>query len=154
MNIFVLDLDVDKCAEYHCDKHVVKMILETTQLLNNALIKNDSAYNPVYKQTHKNHPCSIWASENRANFEWLVNLGLALCSEYTLRYNKTHKCQPIIESFKKMSSRLPAGNLTEFNKCMPDEYKTNDVVESYRKYYKGDKVAIAKWKSGSKPYWM
>jgi len=33
MNLFVLDLDHDKNAEYHVDKHVVKMILEACEML-------------------------------------------------------------------------------------------------------------------------
>ena len=117
-----------KCAEYHVNKHCVKMILETTQLLNNALIHNDSEYDPIYKRTHKNHPASIWTSESCENFDWLVSLGLALCDEYTFRYDKRHKCQSIIESFKDNKSRLkfPDYPMTPFKLCMPDEYKTDD----------------------------
>lgn len=33
MNIFYLDKDIQKCVEYHCDKHVVKLIIEELQLL-------------------------------------------------------------------------------------------------------------------------
>ena len=153
MNIFILDTDIKKCAEYHVDKHTVKMVLETTQLLNNALIKNVIDYNPVYKQTHKSHPASIWASESRENFEWLLNLGFALCKEYTFRYEKIHKCQSIIESFSNYKDNIPNNGLTPFVKCMPDQYKVDDVVESYRNYYRNDKAYIANWKNRNIPEW-
>lgn len=153
MNVFVLDADVVKCAQYHLDKHVVKMILETTQLLNNAAITNVSTYSPIYKQTHKNHPASLWASESRENFEWLSNLGLALCEEYTFRYGKIHKCQPYIVSLKNLHANIPSKGLTKFVLCMPDQYKASDPVQSYRNYYKGDKAYIAKWTKRDVPNW-
>lgn len=155
MNIFVLDNDVDTCARYHVDKHCVKMILETTQLLNNAMIAGDSKYEPVYRQTHKNHPCSLWACESVENFNWLVSLGLALCEEYTYRYGKTHKCQSILRSFATQSDglSLPKAGLTPFKLCMPDAYKVSDAVESYRNYYRGDKAYIAKWTRREQPDW-
>lgn len=155
MNIFVLDTDVIKAAQYHLDKHCVKMILETTQLLNNALIKHDKGYEPVYNLTHKNHPASLWASESLENFEWLTNLGLALCDEYTYRYKKVHKCQPIIINFKTglYKQSIPSIGLTPFVKCMPDEYKVDDPVESYRNYYRGAKAYIAKWTGRNPPEW-
>lgn len=155
MNIFVLDTDIVKCAQYHVDKHCVKMILETTQLLNNALIANDKNYQPVYRQTHKNHPCSLWTAASRSNFDWLVELGLALSSEYTYRYGKTHKCESIIRSFKIGDSRLeiPDEGLTTFAKCMPDAYKVDDPIQSYRNYYKADKAYIAKWSKRETPTW-
>lgn len=155
MNIFVLDTDVVRCAQYHVDKHVVKMILETTQLLNNALIANDKGYEPVYRQTHKNHPASLWASQSRENFTWLLSLGYSLCDEYTYRYGKTHKCHSILLGFEKDMRWLkiqPSG-MTPFTKCMPDHYKVEDPIQSYRNYYKGDKAYIAKWSKREQPSW-
>jgi hypothetical protein len=155
MNIFVLDTNVKLAAQAHVDKHCVKMILETTQLLNNALIVGSPGYQPVYKQTHKNHPCSIWTTESVDNFNWLNNLGLALCEEYTFRYSKTHKCQPILEQFSSLigTLTLPKIGMTQFQLCMPDQYKVDDPVESYRNYYRGDKAYIAKWSKREKPTW-
>ena len=131
------------------------MILETTQLLNNGMIRGNSEYAPVYRPTHKNHPCSIWVYESLDNFKWLTELGLALCEEYTFRYSKTHKCQSIIQNFSKEIGNLtiPKIGLTPYKLCMPDQYKTSDVVESYRNYYRGDKAYIAKWKNRSIPSW-
>lgn len=131
------------------------MILESTQLLNNALIKHDKSYNAVYRQTHKNHPISIWTAESIANFDWLIIMSLELCKEYTFRYGKQHKCQSIIESFRNNSSRLklPVGDMTPFKLCMPAQYKIGDCVESYRNYYKGAKSSIASWKNRPIPDW-
>ena len=155
MNIFILDTDVVKCAQYHVDKHCVKMILESTQLLNNAMIAHDSSYDPVYRQTHKNHPASLWTATSQQNFDWLTSLALALCNEYTYRYGKEHKCQSIIESFINSNSRLimPQIVLTPFALCMPDQYKVSDAVQSYRNYYLGEKAYIAKWSKRQAPEW-
>ena len=155
MNIFVLDTDVVKAAQYHVDKHCVKMILESTQLLNNALIKHATGYAPVYRETHRNHPASIWTAESRENFDWLTELALALCDEYTFRYGKVHKCQPIIQLLhtSKYREAIPSIGMTPFAKCMPDHYKVDNAVESYRNYYRGDKAYIAKWTKRSEPEW-
>ena len=155
MNIFVIDENVQRAAQAHVDKHVVKMILETTQLLNNALIVGLPGYEPIYKQTHKNHPCSIWASESIDNFIWLLNLGSCLCDEYTFRYGKIHKCAAIIDKFFGMTGNmtLPKIGMTPHKLCMPDQYKVDDPVESYRNYYRGDKAYIAKWSKREQPVW-
>ena len=97
MNIFVLDKDPKKCAEYHNDKHVVKMILETAQLLCGVHHMAESKLDIPYRLSHKNHPCSIWARECIENYVWLCDLGMELCKEYTYRYGKRHKSQDIIE---------------------------------------------------------
>jgi len=154
MNIFVLDLEPKKCAKYHCDKHVVKMILETAQLLCGAVwISGQEA---PYKLTHKNHPCAIWTRESIWNWLWLYNLGMDLCEEYTKRYKKEHKTQSVIESLS--SPNLPNIERTPFALAMPNDCKisyiyTNDSVASYRKYYKKYKRDIAKWNYCEKPWW-
>ena len=153
MNIFVLDADVKRCAECHLDKHTVKMILETTQLLNNAMISNHKDYQPAYKPTHLKHPCSLWTSKSGGNFQWLCNLGLALCEEYTFRYGKIHKCQSHIEMFNKNADLNKNEEMTPFALCMPDQYKTLDPVSAYRAYYLGEKKEIAKWTKREKPEW-
>lgn len=153
MNIFVLDENVQSAAQAHNDKHCVKMILETTQLLNNVLAAHKPDYEPVYRVTHKNHPCSLWAAESIENFIWLLNLGDCLCTEYTFRYGKVHKCESIIKSFFLMTPNLPRVDMTPHTLCMPDEYKVADPVESYRNYYRGAKSHIAKWTNRSAPVW-
>lgn len=155
MNIFVLDLNPKICARYHCDKHVVKMIVESCQILSTVhhFYGNN---NITYKSCYENHPCVKWAKTNDFNYFWLRDLAYFLCVEYTLRYNKVHKCQdiligelwnaPFITDYKER---------TPFHLAMPDEYKVeNDVVQSYRNYYNGAKQHILKWKNRNVPSWI
>jgi len=183
MNIFILDEDPEKAAEYHCDKHVVKMILESAQMLstahwvkhlelNNKSVKdfkkvrdakNWLANNvlihkaPPYKLTHYNHPCSVWARKNDKNYLWLTSLLEYLCKEYTKRYKKIHKTAQYINWFK---NNLPpnieiSDEISEFAVCMDDEYKvTNNIVYSYRNYYVKAKSKIAKWRYSETPDWF
>ena len=155
MNIFVLDRDVRKCAEYHNDKHVVKMILESAQLLCGVhhMVEENTDEVP-YRLSHKNHPCSIWARENISNYLWLCELGLELCKEYSYRYEKRHKSQDVIEWCLTNPPSLPEEDFTEPPKAMPEEYKVNDVVQSYRNYYIGDKKYFSKWKKREVPSWF
>lgn len=123
MNIFVLDYNPVKAAEYHNDKHVTKMLLESVQLLTNAYyaslgiksskdikekenairelfkgfprVNEDGSPKP-YKLTHVNHPCSKWVCEKFDNWYWLLILAESLCEQYTLRYKKVHACKSII----------------------------------------------------------
>ena len=155
MNIFFLDTDVRKCAEYHCDKHVVKMILETAQLLCSAHHTTPQVTTEVpYKLSHKNHPCSIWVRESLTNYLYLCELGLELCKEYTYRYEKRHKSQDVIEWCVTNKVNICDKGLTEPPKAMPDEYKVKDVVDSYRNYYIGAKKTFASWKKREIPFWF
>ncbi len=155
MNIFFLDTDVKKCAEYHCDKHVVKMILETAQLLCSAhhINPQDSLQVP-YKLSHKNHPCSIWVRESFSNYLYLCELGLELCKEYTYRYGKRHKSQDVIEWCVTNKVTICDKGFTDPPKAMPDEYKVKDAVQSYRNYYMGEKKSFAVWKKREIPFWF
>lgn len=107
MNIFFLCLCVKKCAKYHFDKHVIKMILELCQLLCCAwhildeddaeLLESDGV---IYKKTHMNHPCAIWTRKHINNYNYVVNLALELCNEWRFRYNHPHnykhKCETML----------------------------------------------------------
>lgn len=97
MNIFILSKDPIIAAQMQCDKHVVKMILETAQLLCSPFEKGEAPY----KRSHFNHPSAIWTRENKSNYEWLITHGLALCEEYTFRYGKEHKSKQVILWCKK-----------------------------------------------------
>lgn len=154
MNIFILDLDVKKCAQYHVDKHVVKMILETAQLLCGVHWVTETLHSIPYKLSHKNHPCSIWSRESLSNYLYLCELGLELCNEYTYRYGKRHKSQDVIEWCLVNKPKIKDIGFTEPAKAMPDEYKVKSVVESYRNYYMGAKSDFAKWKNREKPCWF
>ena len=155
MNIFFLDYNTKKCAEYHCDKHVVKMILETAQLLCGVHHTTNKVSDEVpYKLSHKNHPCAIWARESLSNYLYLCDLGLELCKEYTYRYGKRHKSQQVIEWCMINKPQIPDIDFTTPPKAMPDEYKVIDVVESYRNYYMGAKKNFAVWKNRDIPEWF
>lgn len=154
MNIFVLDKNIKKAAQYHCDKHVVKMIVEYAQLLSSAHHLSDSAFaKDCYKLTHKNHPCAIWVRESKANYIWLYNLFNSLCAEYTARYNKVHKTYiekgPVLQNVPDLSWK----GLTPFPQAMPEEFRRDDAVEAYRAYYRGAKKEIATWKT-KVPEWF
>jgi hypothetical protein len=162
MNIFVLSYDPVHAAQMQCDKHVVKMILESAQLLSTAHHELDSPYkDQCYKPTHKNHPCAKWVRESADNYLWLYDHMIALGEEYTHRYGKIHKTirerAPVL---KNVPPALEATGFTLFPLCMPDEYKSYDdfgdadVVGSYRAYYIGDKSRFAAWnKTRNPPYW-
>ena len=107
MNIFYLDNDPKVCAQYHVDKHVVKMILETAQLLSTTHWMSGSE--GPYRQTHKNHPSAVWARSNKSNYIWLCELGMELCKEYTHRYGKTHKTQQHLEWLSNNIPNIPPG---------------------------------------------
>ena len=159
MNIFILDEDVKKCAQYHCDKHVVKMILETAQLLCGVhhVTAHDTAHDTAhvpYKLSHKNHPCAIWARESFSNYVYLCELGLELCNEYTHRYGKRHKSLDVILWCIVNRPNIPDKGLTEAAKAMPEEYKVKSVVDSYRNYYRGEKSGFANWKMRDVPSWF
>ena len=151
MNIFLLDTLPAQCAIYHVDRHVVKMILETAQLLSTACHLNDM---PVRMQpTHRNHPSAVWARSTAGNWLWLRQLGIELCKEYTYRYEKIHACQDYI---KTLPCPLKDGelNLLGMPQCMPDEYKNPDPVQAYRNYYAYGKRELHAWKKRRMPEWL
>ena len=152
MNIFVLDLNPRKCAEYHSNSHVIKMVLETAQLLCGVHWVNGGE--APYKLSHKNHPCAIWTRESLSNYLYLCDLGLELCNEYTYRYGKRHKSQDVIEWCLINKPSIVDKGFTEPAKAMPDEFKVKDVVQSYRNYYIGAKSSFASWKNRETPSWF
>ena len=151
MNIFVLSNDPVEAASMMCDKHVLKMIIESGQMLCAA---HEPGFAP-WKRTHYNHPCSIWTRTTTSNYHWLVEHGLALCREYTKRYGKLHKSEEVIQWCKKnVPPSVPEGPLTPFAIAIKDpKHHLNSAVESYRAYYKADKARFAKWKNTSPPEW-
>ena len=157
MNIFYLDKSAVISAQYMCDKHVVKMILESAQLLCTAHhICPTDAERPekFYKKTHMNHPSAIWARASADNYLWLTAHAKALLSEYTHRYGKQHASTPVIRWCSANIPNIPSGKLTEMPQCMPDEYKMDDPVLGYRNYYKHGKAHLHNWKNRSVPYWI
>lgn len=136
MNIFYLSNNTKECAQMHCDKHVVKMITETAQLLCSAYYFTNQQQVSPYRLTHKNHPCSIWTRESLDNWLWLKDLGIELYNEYKHRYgqHKIHKAGEVILSL--VNPDLISNGFTEPCECMDDEFKVDSVIESYMNYYK------------------
>lgn len=152
MNIFYLDKNHIRCAKYHCDKHVVKMILEYSQLLSSAhWMMGKKA---KYKLTHKNHPCAIWVRKSKYNYEFLLKLLYELHIEYSKRYNRIHKSMEIFQELDEHRPELPNFPFSEPPQCMPEIYKNNDTVQAYRNYYLGEKIRFAKWKYTKIPHWI
>ena len=151
MNIFVLDEKVEKCAEYHCDKHVIKMILESAQMLSAVVRLN--GYDVGYKLTHKNHPCTKWARESLSNYNWLVRLTRLLNYEYRYRYDKdiNHKSYDLVKTLP--IPDLSDIGLTPFAQAMPDQYKNKNAVKAYRDYYINEKSKFLTWTNRKTPIW-
>lgn len=151
MNIFFLDKDLKKCARYHCDKHVVKMILESAQILCTVLWLSE--IKAPYKKTHTHHPCVIWAGESLANWRWLRKLAKELNAEYQYRFNKgNHKSFDIIRRLPEPD--IPDIGLTKQPMVMPSCYHDSDIISAYRSYYVKEKGHIAKWTKRKTPKWF
>lgn len=140
MNIFFLSLNPKEAARLHCDKHVVKMIIETAQLLYSAhwILDPEDLPEFAYKLAHKNHPCSMWVRKSLTNYLWLCSLGWWLCKEYQYRYgdHKTHKTESHIEwLLYNPPKSITIGPFTNPAQAMPDEFKHADTITAYRTYY-------------------
>ena len=149
MNIFALSDSPVQSAVLQHDKHVVKMTLESAQLISTCIRihadfwferLSDDDQRRLYRITHRNHPCCKWARETHGNFAWLCVHGKALAREYTYRYGRTHKSEAIIDIGLDFSKTLEPQQLTPFAMAMPDQYKTDDPVLSYRLYYIAEKI--------------
>ena len=155
MNIFYLHNDPQICAEYHCDKHVVKMILEYAQLLSTAHHELDGMPSiECYKPTHSKHPSAVWARESKHHYRWLYRLLSHTCREYSKRYAKIHATEKkgIVSNLMHLPYELRATGWEDPPQCMPNEYKNVNVIKAYRNYYIAEK-GFAKWKNGSPSWW-
>lgn len=159
MNIFRLDDDPKICAQYHCDKHTVKMILEHSQLMSTAhhvfqtkLAKSGR----LYKQTHANHPSAGWVRESRANYRWLHDLTKELCTEYSYRYYRVHKVESsgLMKLLSSVPLAIPDKGQTPLRLAMPDECKVGSATESYRNYYASYKERMLSWKGRPMPNFL
>lgn len=153
MNIFVLDRNIDQCARYHCDQHVVKMILESVQILCSAL--SAKGFDTPYRPTHAKHPCVLWAGASYDNFLWLKRLAAALNREFRYRFQKEvdHKSMEALRKLKGKS--FEKNGLTPFAQAMPEQYRVpGDPVAAYRAYYIGEKLAFARWTRRRTPAWV
>jgi hypothetical protein len=171
MNIFVTDFCPIKSAQVLPDKHIVKMPLETCQMLSIVASKKwgygfgdlprlDGTPYKTEKGAFRNHPCTIWAQQN---WSWLIRHGLALCDEYTYRYGKVHSCEKTLLHaemiFPFQYLRSVADHATVFARAMPDQWKYDDTIDditAYKRY-----IASKPWvkdnylrKPERKPDWI
>lgn len=155
MNIFATDSDPIQSARNLCNRHIVKMCVETCQILSFAFpYSNDVLMKNSNKISHHSHPASIWCRDSLANMEWLLSHGLAMCEEYTSRYKREHasewRIKWIADHYTELSY-LKVG-LTPFARCF-GEFKSqldltvDDTIEAYRQFYILDKMSFAKWPS-------
>lgn len=157
MNIFVLSSNPVASAKMHCDKHVVKMIVEYAQLLSTAhrVLDNLPQDSPYYKATHANHPAAVWVRQNDSNYNWLFQLFCACLNEYTLRYGKQHATGRLKECLSLTPLNISVAELTIFPQTMPDEFKVvGNPIQAYRNFYALDKVRFAKWTNRRPPSWF
>lgn len=155
MNIFLLDTNLERCAQYHCDKHIVKMPIEYAQIL--SVVARENGFENSYAESHKNHPCTRWAAKHGGNYAWLYQLALAVGKEYTYRYGKLHKSTAfIMEQLPATlgrdddNQRSPLPNCTTWKADNPHL----NLVDKYRMYYIRDKAHILSWKNREEPPFM
>lgn len=181
MNIFYLSSDPKQAAQYHLDKHVVKMIIESAQLLCTAhrlldgkqivrqevtrtgktrnvkrhIIDDPEKESLLYKASHIHHPCAVWSRQSINNYMWLYELFVSLCDEYTFRYGKKHKTDILLRDvLKSAPANIQLADFTLPPQAMPADYKHNDPIEAYRRYYIGAKKSFARWTKRPQPEWF
>jgi hypothetical protein len=176
MNIFYIHSDPIQCAKWMVDRHVVKMVLETCQLLSTAhRILDGTEYQDktktgrnvkrwslpdereqhLYSATHINHPSAVWCRATNNNYNWLYVHFLALLAEYSHRYGKVHKCESMTEWLTCPPHNIPVGYKTQVTPAMPEEYIVpGDSITSYQNYYKHGKKHLHKWTNREMPEWM
>lgn len=168
MNIFYIDTDVVKCAQYHNSRHTIKMILEYSQLLSTAhrvldgtlsiglsktgrkqsrYVLSDDRESVLYNDTHINHPSAKWCRASSGNYVWLYELFAALCDEYTYRYGKIHLTDVKLRGIlAQVPNNIPQGDFFPPWRAMPDDVKIGkDSLASYRNYYQKGKSHLANW---------
>jgi hypothetical protein len=153
MNIFILDLDTDRCARFHTDRHVVKMVLETAQIL--CTVLDSCGIEAPYRPTHQRHPCVLWAGESLSNWVWLRRLGMSLDREYRYRFNRStsHASGSVIRALRRPP--LEDRGFTGFAQAMPPELRIpGDPVSAYRRYYALEKTSAARWTRRRIPPWL
>lgn len=180
MNLFILDKNPEKAARLQCDKHVVKMIVESAQMLSTAhrMLDGTEEKRPsksgkrmvrywtlpdkreeiLYKAVHTGHPCTVWTMESHLNYGWHTVHFMALCDEYRYRYGKEHKTMSLIPYLMNMPKNIKQGELTPFRLAMqanPECIHPDDPVRSYREFYvtKKDRFSM-KWTKRDVPEWF
>ena len=179
MNIFILDNDPVIAAQEQCDKHVVKMIVESAQMLSTvhrmldgtmerrpsksgAMLQywklHDERETTLYKACHFNHPSTVWTRDEKANYQWHYEHFIALCDEYTYRSGKVHSTDTKLrKELKQVPTNIPVKHMTPFKLAMGSnpECMFEDAVKSYRAFYhtKQEKCSMV-WTKRPIPSWF
>lgn len=170
MNIFPLHRNPILAARSLCDNHTSKMTLESCQMLASAAIRHGATPDMMpltdkgtpYKGGYHKHPCTVWAGDTRANYEWLCWHGLAIAKEFFKRYGSHHSCEKKIIQLSKLNHLIPEGELTPFARAIKKEIYPElldtevfpNTVIAYRIYYMLDKSDFARWNHGVEaPAW-
>lgn len=169
MNIFYLSHKPSRCARWHCDKHVVKMILESTQLLYTAhwVVEGDPDLSRAPRRNtgergymsikNRKHPSALWTYESLEHYMWLCQMAAFLCEEYKHRFgeHKEHSCQKHIEWLTaNPPPHLESNGWVQPPQAMPDEYKKSNSVTAYRQYYLGGKTKLLLYTRRNTPHWI
>lgn len=187
MNIFILSDStnyqehISHQAQYHCDRHVVKMIAESTQLLVTALDRGilgglipAAEVNEIVRQQpcrplsagHANHPCAVWTRDSAVNFQYLTDLALELCYEHQARYplSPRHQYMAWLEHLALTLNLAFSGDRrvpTHFAVAVADMpflrstgTPHQEAVTHYRAYYYRQKRFFATWKRRPIPTWF
>lgn len=176
MNIFHLSDDPIESAKWMVDKHVVKMIVESAQLLSTShrvldgvqyeartksgrsckrWFLSDDREHYLYAATHVNHPSAVWVRQSVENYLWLVDHMYALLDEYRHRYSKIHKTTEIAWILQSPPFHLKEWDRTPFISAMDEKYIVSaDPIENYRNYYRLGKASIHKWTNRERPFWL
>ena len=152
MNIFYLDQDPFAAARMHCDKHVLKMTIETVQMMVSAAKRQGVVDSELpltkagtfHKGGYRNHPCTLWVGNSRANYNYCLNLLYGLLSEFEARYDKEHFAATQVPILERLESVIPSGARTNPHQAIGEAYKRPDPVEAYRLSYKHEK-SIHDW---------
>ena len=159
MNIFYLSSCPQEAAEAHSDKHCVKMILESAQMLSTAHRELDGDVPDIlYKSTHKNHPSTIWVRSSKPHYDWLFRLFRMLSAEYSIRYSehnfKVHKTWDKLGKLLETAPKnIKDNGWVDPPQCMPDHCKRPNTIDAYRNYYMTEKAGISVWKYTNTPKW-
>ena len=152
MNVFACDADPRMAAIALADRHVIKMTLETAQILSTTGILLGKPVPGGYRATHRHHPVTVGCVECPDYRAWVWEHGLALASEYTFRFGREHKSQIVIENAEFLTDEAPPSPhlwaLARFPLAMDDEHKQDDPFDSYREYLR---VKYAGWASKGRP---
>ena len=159
MNVFFSDTDPVKAAQALDDKRVIKMALETAQILSTVLREYwHEADSFLYKSTHKSHPCVIWASRSWGNFLWLYRHGKALCTEYNYRFGGHHKSEQVIDHALDLGTKVPIDSLTMTMPANCSQVSCfTKLTENYKTCLmnKWDKDKLTpRWTNRGRPAWQ